>query len=213
MKVSRAQAEENRNRIVEVAAEMFRERGFDGIGVADLMKAAGLTHGGFYGHFKSRRILPGKPARAPCRKSRDKLAAVAEAGSDDHAGRCDRRTCPDRHRQGRAGRVVPLPRWVRMPPGTAKPLRSVFSRRASENYLEVLTDIVPGRTKPRASQERLWRLCLAMVGALVPARAVDDVESRKELLAATAAEVLLRHQPATPDRYLSLSRSAIAICG
>src|ERR1043165_1837256 len=54
MRVSREQAAENRERIVQVAAKLFRERGFDGIGVADLMKAAGLTHGGFYGHFGSK---------------------------------------------------------------------------------------------------------------------------------------------------------------
>ena len=55
MKVSREQAAQNRDRVVEGAAQLFRERGFEGIGVADLMKKAGLTHGGFYGHFSSRR--------------------------------------------------------------------------------------------------------------------------------------------------------------
>src|SRR3982751_1037740 len=54
MKVSREQAARNRERIVEAAAQRFRERGFEGIGVADLMKEAGLTHGGFYGHFSSK---------------------------------------------------------------------------------------------------------------------------------------------------------------
>jgi TetR/AcrR family transcriptional repressor of nem operon len=54
MRVTREQAAENRERIVQVAAKLFRERGFDGIGVADLMKSAGLTHGGFYGHFRSK---------------------------------------------------------------------------------------------------------------------------------------------------------------
>ena len=57
MKVSRERAEENRRRIIEVAGEAFREHGFDGIGLADLMKKAGLTHGGFYGHFKSKEDL------------------------------------------------------------------------------------------------------------------------------------------------------------
>ncbi|MRV70161.1 TetR family transcriptional regulator [Duganella sp. FT92W] len=57
MKVSREQAALNRERIVETAATLFRERGYDGIGVADLMKAAGLTHGGFYGHFGSKEDL------------------------------------------------------------------------------------------------------------------------------------------------------------
>ena len=57
MKVSTEQADQNRERIVEAAAQLFRERGFDGIGVADLMKEAGLTHGGFYGHFSSKEEL------------------------------------------------------------------------------------------------------------------------------------------------------------
>ena len=57
MKVSREQAALNRERIVDVAARLFREKGYDGIGVADLMKNAGLTHGGFYGHFASKEDL------------------------------------------------------------------------------------------------------------------------------------------------------------
>jgi len=54
MKVTREQAAANREKIVGVASTLFRKHGFDGIGVADTMKAAGLTHGGFYGHFKSK---------------------------------------------------------------------------------------------------------------------------------------------------------------
>ena len=57
MKVSREQAAQNRERILDAAAQLFRERGFEGIGVADLMKEAGLTHGGFYGHFSSKEDL------------------------------------------------------------------------------------------------------------------------------------------------------------
>ena len=57
MKVTREQAMENRVRILELAARLFRERGFSGIGVNDLMKEAGLTHGGFYGHFASKEDL------------------------------------------------------------------------------------------------------------------------------------------------------------
>src|SRR5277367_2154730 len=54
MRVSREKAAENRERIVETAALMFREAGFDGVGVDAIMSAAGLTHGGFYGHFGSK---------------------------------------------------------------------------------------------------------------------------------------------------------------
>ena len=57
MKVTKAQAQANRAHVVETASQLFRERGFDGVGVADLMAAAGFTHGGFYKHFGSKADL------------------------------------------------------------------------------------------------------------------------------------------------------------
>lgn len=57
MRGSKAQAQENRARIVERAAALFRERGYDGVSVAELMAAAGFTHGGFYKHFGSKADL------------------------------------------------------------------------------------------------------------------------------------------------------------
>ena len=57
MKVTREQAAARRDNIVDVASELFRARGFDGVGIAEIMKAAGVTHGGFYGHFESKEQL------------------------------------------------------------------------------------------------------------------------------------------------------------
>ena len=57
MRVTREKAAENRARIVETASRLFRERGFDGVGLDAIMKDAGLTHGGFYGHFTSKEDL------------------------------------------------------------------------------------------------------------------------------------------------------------
>ena len=54
MKVSREQMTENRGRILDVASRLFKDKGFDAVSVAEVMKAAGLTHGGFYGHFSSK---------------------------------------------------------------------------------------------------------------------------------------------------------------
>ena len=62
MKVTKAQAQENRAHIVETAAALFRERGYDGVGIADLMAAAGFTHGGFYKHFRSKADLMAETA-------------------------------------------------------------------------------------------------------------------------------------------------------
>ena len=57
MKISKAQASENRDRIVQAASQLFRERGFDGVAVGEVTKAAGFTHGGFYNHFQSKEAL------------------------------------------------------------------------------------------------------------------------------------------------------------
>jgi TetR/AcrR family transcriptional repressor of nem operon len=62
MKVTKAQAQANRARVVETASTLFRERGYDGVGVADLMAAAGFTHGGFYKHFRSKADLMAESA-------------------------------------------------------------------------------------------------------------------------------------------------------
>jgi TetR/AcrR family transcriptional repressor of nem operon len=57
MRVSREQADANRERVVEIAGRLFRERGFDAVSIGDLMKEAGLTHGGFYRQFDSKEAL------------------------------------------------------------------------------------------------------------------------------------------------------------
>ena len=62
MKVSKAQAAENREGIVEAAARLYREKGLDGVGVAEITRDAGLTHGGLYRHFESKDAL----AREAC---------------------------------------------------------------------------------------------------------------------------------------------------
>ena len=99
MKVTREQAAQNRERILDAAAQLFRERGFEGIGVADLMKEAGLTHGGFYGHFSSKedliaeasaRALTGSLAlwsELADRASGDPLSAVAARLFDQQTSR------------------------------------------------------------------------------------------------------------------------------
>src|ERR1043165_9265950 len=83
MKVSREQAARNRERILDTAAQLFRERGFDGIGVADLMKAAGLTHGGFYGHFASKEDLMAQACTRASARSRGLWTKLAERAPDD----------------------------------------------------------------------------------------------------------------------------------
>src|SRR5215216_4227321 len=80
MKVTKTQARENRARIVETASTLFRERGYDGVGVADLMAAAVFTHGGFYKHFGSKAHLMADAAERRFLQSVASLAEIDEEG-------------------------------------------------------------------------------------------------------------------------------------
>jgi len=79
MRITKQQAEDNRARVVETAARLFREKGFEGVGVADLMHAAGMTHGGFYNHFESKDDL----GAAACAHALSQAVAAIEAVASD----------------------------------------------------------------------------------------------------------------------------------
>ena len=82
MRISKQQSAENRARIVADAAKLFRRNGFDRVGVADAMHAAGMTHGGFYNHFSSKDELAVEACRQTLAVSVAKVRAIA-AISDD----------------------------------------------------------------------------------------------------------------------------------
>ena len=85
MKVSKAQVTENRQAILQAAARLYRERGFTGVGVADITREAGLTHGGLYRHFESKDALA---AEAAAQAFEWKLSELGPPGSEGaaHAG-------------------------------------------------------------------------------------------------------------------------------
>jgi len=57
MRITKERVAENRERVVAEASRLFREKGFAAVGVAEAMRAAGMTHGGFYNHFGSKEAL------------------------------------------------------------------------------------------------------------------------------------------------------------
>jgi TetR/AcrR family transcriptional repressor of nem operon len=87
MRLTKEQATENRQSIIETAGGLFRESGFNGVSVAELMKAAGFTHGGFYNHFPSKEALAAEAALAGLQRSNATLteALMGQAGSNHSA--------------------------------------------------------------------------------------------------------------------------------
>ena len=79
MRVSRVQAAENRQAVINVASRLFRERGFDGIGLKDLMQGAGLTQGAFYKQFASKEDLVAQASRRALESAFRRWSAAAAA--------------------------------------------------------------------------------------------------------------------------------------
>ena len=78
MRVSKGQSERNKQEILEAAGRLFRKRGFDGVGVAELMQAAGFTHGGFYNHFSGKDELEREAVKSALARGngfKDEIAA------------------------------------------------------------------------------------------------------------------------------------------
>src|SRR5471032_1576595 len=184
MKVSREQAALNRERIVEEAGKLFRERGYDGIGVADLMKGAGLTHGGFYGHFASK----------------EDLLAEATGRSLDAAVQRWRRTAEQSPRTALAkiGHGYLSKTHVEQPAlgcsitalgadvARLGPAARHALTRGAQGQIGVLEQLMPGVDAAERRRQALVAYA-GMIGAVVLARAVDDPALSAEVLQAMTA--------------------------
>jgi TetR/AcrR family transcriptional repressor of nem operon len=184
MKVSREQAEANRARIIEVAGELFREKGFDGIGVADLMKAAGLTHGGFYGHFKSKDDLAAQACERALAGSLEKWNQYVAQAPEGPLSSLVSQYLSTRHRDNPGKGCV----FASLGGETVRQSSSVRSTVTAglRSMVDLLTGIIPGRSKV-ARREKALATMSGMVGALVLARAVDDDALSEEILRAALA--------------------------
>ncbi len=193
MRVSRIEAAQNRERIIEVAARLFRERGFDGIGVADLMKSAGLTHGGFYGHFASKEDLMAQACARALEGSLEVLHQVAEHGGRNALSAIASAYLSPAHRD-RPGEGCALAALGAEAARHGSPIRSAFTR-GVRAALDMLTRLVPGKSE-RAKRERALATYASMIGAIVLARAVDDPELSEQVLQSVLASIAHTDSPA-----------------
>lgn len=192
MRVSRAEAAQSRERIIEVAARLFRERGFDGIGVAELMKSAGLTHGGFYGHFASKEDLMAQACTRALEDSLDALHRMAERDRGNALSAIASAYLSPAHRdQPGAGCVLAALGAEAARHGS--PLRGAFTQ-GVRSTVDVLTRLLAGKSQ-RAKRERALTIYASMVGALVLARAVDDAKLSEEVLQSVLASIAHIHSP------------------
>ncbi|MYZ43368.1 TetR/AcrR family transcriptional regulator [Achromobacter sp. KS-M25] len=167
MKVTKAQAEANRARIVDAAAVLFRERGYDGVGVVDLMAAAGFTHGGFYNHFGSKAELMAEAAASSFVQSSAVNADVAVADFVAHYASRRHRDAP-----GSGCTIAALSGDAARQPDEVK---AAFAN-GIERFLADLgrgDDPAQGGAK-RASRADSIETLAQLVGAIVLSRACPD---------------------------------------
>jgi TetR/AcrR family transcriptional regulator, transcriptional repressor for nem operon len=186
VKVSREQASKNRERIVEVAGQLFCERGFDGIGVADLMKAAGLTHGGFYGHFGCKDDLIAEACGKALARGAQRWTALAEnsRGAPLAAIAGNYLTVAHRDHPGKGCLFAALGSDAAR---QGQPVRGVFSEGLGE-LIEILAEASPGRSKAQKRKAAL-AVMAQMVGAIVLARLVNDDALSRDIIEASAQAI------------------------
>lgn len=186
MKVSREQAAANRERIIEVAGKLFRENGFDGIGVADLMQAAGLTHGGFYGHFKSKDDLAAQACSRVMARALEKWTALARLPRGDARAEIVKAYLTESHCDG-PGNGCLFAALGSDVGRQGRAIRRAF-RKGLESQVDVLGKVAPSRSRAAKRKQALADMA-QMVGAMVLARAVDDRTLAKEILDAAVSDL------------------------
>ncbi len=187
MRVSRAQAEENRRTVIEVASRLFRERGFDGIGLNDLMKGAGLTQGGFYKQFESKDDLIVQASSKALESGVANWAGIVSKAAGKPLRALLRFYLSDAHRHEKAdgcALAALAPEAARLSPA----LRQAFEA-GINNHLDILDGLMTPAPGQDVRDQSIAALS-TMVGALVLSRAVDDEQLSNRFLKAAAESLL-----------------------
>jgi TetR/AcrR family transcriptional repressor of nem operon len=181
---SQAAKAASHDRILDIAAARIRRDGIGSLAVAELMKEAGLTHGGFYRHFDSREHLVAEAAqRALSQGSAWTIAAARLGGQRGYTALVDG-YLSTRHRDhpesgcGVAGVAADVAR-------AGGPAGASYTRQVKE-CLEVLADLIDDPDRQVGEREAVLTLSV-LVGAISMARAVDDPDLSRQILTNAAA--------------------------
>jgi TetR/AcrR family transcriptional repressor of nem operon len=186
---SRADKAKTHERIVTLASKRYREKGLTGIGIAELMKEAGLTVGGFYKHFGSRDDLVAEATRSALGRWKRKVHAAASGGPpvtyqsliDDYLSKAHR---------DHPGTGCPVSALVGDIARAEKRTRALITQEARDS-IELLASLIRDinhKQKSAARSQAILTYC-SLVGALTMARAVSDDQLSREILK-TVAQLL-----------------------
>ncbi|KZD04095.1 TetR/AcrR family transcriptional regulator [Oceanibaculum pacificum] len=179
MRYSVEETAEKHEKILTEAARLFRERGFAGAGVAEIMQAAGLTHGAFYAHFPSKDALAGA---ALVRAFEQSSARMRTDAGDPKQAFLDRYlSVAHRDRPGAGCAIAALGPEVARGEASRAPFTEQVARMIADMTERFAWD--DSARKDRPARQNAIHLLSAAVGALILARAVDDPALSDEILA------------------------------
>jgi TetR/AcrR family transcriptional repressor of nem operon len=206
MRVSRIQAAENRQTVINVASRLFRSRGFDGIGLKDLMEGAGLTQGAFYKQFASKDDLAAQASGRALESASRRWSAAAAANPKDPLGAVIAFYLSMEHREEKMD-GCPIVALGSDAARQGSGVKASFEA-GIKAYLEVLGRMV-AEMNGNASKGKAMAILSTMVGALTLSRAVNDPDLAQAFLDAAASQVReavaarkdhRRRHPGTPHR-------------
>src|SRR6266700_510101 len=207
MRYSREHKLETHTRSVKKAAVLLREKGAHGIGVADLMKEAGLTHGGFYAHFDSREALVIEAFAYAMDRSTERWRKIAEQTPPDKrlATIVQSYLTPVHRDDPGHGCAVPAlgAEIARESPKTRKAFASKL-----EQMIDMMADQIAGVPRKTARKRAVATLA-TMMGTLVLARIAGNGEFSDEILGAGREAVLGRAAAPTPAAKKPARKKAV----
>lgn len=187
MKVSKEQSARNRQVLIETAARLFRERGFDGVGVMEISKAAGLTQGAFYAHFKSKEALATEANRYLQQESQNQLLALKGTSRDDLKAYVELYVSKA-NRDGPLG--CPMAAYAGEVCRQGDELQDMFTE-GLEGLVNTLQATLPADLAPDEARRRALTIAVTMIGAVTLARANRRTPSfSDEILASIKQELL-----------------------
>ncbi|PJG51274.1 TetR family transcriptional regulator [Bradyrhizobium forestalis] len=186
MRVSRVQAAENRQTVINVASRLFRERGFDGIGLKDLMEGAGLTQGAFYKQFGSKEDLAVEASKRALESASGRWSEATARNPDDPLGEVIGFYLSADHREERMD-GCPIVALGSDAARQGPDVKAAFEA-GIKAHLDVLGRFI-AENSDEASRDKAMAILATMVGAVTLSRVVNDPDLARALLDAAAAQV------------------------
>jgi TetR/AcrR family transcriptional regulator, transcriptional repressor for nem operon len=192
LRLTKGQAEQNRQLIVETASRMFRLHGMENVAVADIMKEAGFTHGGFYNHFKSKDALAAEAIASAFDGVASNLSEKLASGKPPHESLSSfiEQYLSPTHRDTKSG-GCPAPALSGDAARNGKTVQTAFVK-GIETYLDTIAAQIGG--DEQEARQQAIALFSGLVGAMMLSRAVkkSDPALSDELLSSTRKMLKLK---------------------